>query len=208
MKIVVATDNPGKAREFIAGLSEHEVLTLQDFPDIPAIVETENTLQGNALLKARIVSKATGLYTIADDSGLFVDALNGDPGVYTARYSNDWESLPGETRDARNNRKILHAMKDVPDEKRGCAYKICLAIVDPATGYEKTLFAEWHGFLLQAPVGTNGFAYDPLFFDYKIGKTAAEMTTAEKAKYSHRGQVIRQLQEVLACVEDNPLMKC
>ena len=116
LRIVLATQNAGKVRELADPLTEFgvEVLGLSSFPEIGEIEETGTTFEENALIKARAVAALTGLVSVADDSGLEVDALDGAPGVYSARYSDDWESLPGESRDARNIRKLLHAMAAVP----------------------------------------------------------------------------------------------
>ena len=169
VQIVLATHNAGKVRELADPLSQFgvEVLGLEFFPTIGEIDETGTTFEENACIKAREVARLTGLISIADDSGLEVDALDGRPGVYSARYSDDWESLPGESRDVRNIRKLLHELANV----RGV----------------------WDGRLLTAPRGENGFGYDPVFFDAIVGKTAAELTRDEKNARSHRGNALRAL---------------
>ena len=195
-RVVLATRNAGKIAELARPLSAFgvELVGLDAFPEIGEIVEDGATFEENALIKARAVAKATGLTAIADDSGLMVDALAGAPGVYSARYADDWEMLPGENRDGRNIRKLLHALKDVPAERRGCRFVTVMAAVRP-DGRELTVRGEWPGTLLTSPRGSNGFGYDPVFFDADIGRTAAELTREEKTARSHRGRAAATLLE-------------
>lgn len=192
--IVLATRNAGKVRELADALAAFGlgVLGLDAFPQIGEIDETGETFEENALLKARTVAEATGHIAVADDSGLEVDALGGDPGVHSARYGDDWELLPGETRDQRNNRKILAAMKDVPENKRHIRFVSCMAACKPG-GAETVVRGTWEGRLLSAPQGSNGFGYDPLFLDESIGRSAADLTRDEKNARSHRGNALRAL---------------
>ena len=194
LRIVLATQNAGKVRELADPLTEFgvEVLGLSSFPEIGDIEETGTTFEENALIKARAVAALTGLVSVADDSGLEVDALDGAPGVYSARYSDDWESLPGESRDARNIRKLLHAMAAVPAEKRACRFVSCMAAAKP-NGDEMVVRGTWEGTLLESPHGDNGFGYDPIFFDPSARKSAAELTRDEKNARSHRGNALRAL---------------
>lgn len=194
LRIVLATHNAGKVRELADPLTEFgvEVLGLSAFPEIGEIEETGTTFEENALIKARAVAALTGLVSVADDSGLEVDALAKAPGVYSARYSNDWESLPGESRDARNIRKLLHEMANVPAGQRGCRFVSCMAAVKPEGG-ELVVRGTWEGELLATPRGDNGFGYDPVFFDKRIDKTAAQLTRDEKNARSHRGNALRAL---------------
>ncbi|MBB5144430.1 RdgB/HAM1 family non-canonical purine NTP pyrophosphatase [Desulfovibrio intestinalis] len=196
IRIVLATHNAGKVRELADPLAAFgvEVLGLESFPDIGEIEETGVTFEENACIKAREVTRLTGLISIADDSGLEVDALDGRPGVYSARYSDDWEGLPGESRDARNIRKLMHEIADVPEGKRGCRFVSSMACVRP-DGAEMVVRGTWEGNLLTAPRGQNGFGYDPVFFDAHIGKSAAELTRDEKNARSHRGNALRALLE-------------
>ena len=192
--IVLATRNAGKTaelRELLAGFGE-TVLDMSAFPGVPDVEETETTLEGNARRKARLTCAATGRIAVADDSGLEVDALDGAPGVYSARYSDDWESLPDESRDARNIRKLLHAMTAVPAEKRTCRFVCCMAAVKP-NGDEMVVRGTWDGTLLESCRGDNGFGYDPVFFDASSGKSAAQLTRDEKNARSHRGNALRAL---------------
>ena len=192
--IVLATRNAGKVRELADALAAYglTVLGLDAFPEIGEIDETGLTFEENALLKARTVAEATGRIAVADDSGLEVDALDGDPGVHSARYGNDWPLLPGETKDQRNNRKILDAMKAVPEAQRRIRFVSCMAACKPG-GAETVVRGTWEGRLLTAPRGDNGFGYDPLFWDEHIGRAAAELTRDEKNARSHRGNALRAL---------------
>jgi len=191
-RVVLATRNQGKVRELQAMLASTgvTVLGLDAFPEIGEIEETGATFEENARIKAQAVCQATGLTALADDSGLAVDALDGEPGVRSARYSGE------NATDASNNDKILEAMKDVPDEARGCRF--VSAIVAHAPGGGELLFrGEWPGMLARSPKGDNGFGYDPLFFDPELGLSAAEMSPEQKNARSHRGRAMRELLEHL-----------
>lgn len=193
-RIVLATTNAGKIAELSASLGSLgvRVLGLGDFPDVGDIAETGATFEENALIKARAVAIATGLVALADDSGLMVDALDGAPGVYSARFGDDWESVAGESRDARNIRKLLHVMRGVPPERRGCHFVTAMAACSPQ-GLELLARGEWHGRVLEAPLGENGFGYDPVFWDVRLGKTAAQLKREEKNAVSHRGKAVAAL---------------
>lgn len=193
-RVVLATRNAGKIAELAVPLGAFGVVLvgLEDFPDIGEIEEDGATFEENALIKARAVALATGLVSVADDSGLVVEALGGAPGVHSARYADDWEFLPGENRDQRNIRKLLHAMREVPEARRVCHFVTVMAAVRP-DGRELCVRGEWPGQLLTAPRGTNGFGYDPVFFDPAIGRTAAELAREEKTARSHRGRAAAEL---------------
>lgn len=193
-RIVLATHNAGKVRELAGPLAGFgvEVIGLEAFPLIEDIEETGTTFEENALIKARAVAGITGLVSVADDSGLMVEALDGRPGVYSARYSDDWQSLSGESRDQRNIRKLLHELADVPESRRACCFVSCMAAVKPGGG-EMVARGIWEGRLLAAPRGENGFGYDPVFFDPLINKTAAQLSREEKTARSHRGNALRAL---------------
>jgi XTP/dITP diphosphohydrolase len=187
-KVVLATRNQGKVRELQAMLAGQgiEVLGLDCFPEIGEIEETGDTFEENARIKARAVSAATGLVALADDSGLAVDALGGEPGVRSARYSGQ------DATDASNNAKLLAAMAAVPDAARGCRF--VSAVVAHAPGGDELLYrGEWPGTVGRAPKGEGGFGYDPLFFDPELGLTASEMTPGQKNGRSHRGRAMREL---------------
>ncbi len=194
IRVVLATHNAGKVRELADPLARFgvEVVSLEAFSHIGEVEETGVTFEENACIKAREIARLTGLVSIADDSGLEVDALGGKPGVYSARYSDDWQSLPDESRDARNIRKLLHELADVPENKRSCRFVSCMACVRP-DGAEMVVRGVWEGTLLHSPRGQNGFGYDPVFFDQNIQKTAAELTRDEKNARSHRGNALRAL---------------
>lgn len=194
MQVVMATTNKGKVaelRESLAPLGV-QLLSLEDFPPMAEVVEDGETFGANALKKARAVAQTTGHVAIADDSGLMVDALGGAPGVFSVRYGDDWQMLVGENRDQRNMRKLLHAMRPHGAGRRGCRFVTDMAVVAP-NGAELLCHGEWRGVLLESPLGSNGFGYDPLFWDPALGKSAAELTRAEKNAVSHRGNAVRAM---------------
>lgn len=193
-RIVLASSNMGKLAELRSLLKGQniEILGLHDLPHIDEIEEIGSTFAENALIKARVVAKASDLVAIADDSGLIVDALDGAPGVFSARYGDDWEMLPGENRDGRNMRKLLHFMRKIPPEQRSCRFETAIAAVTPG-GNELVVSGQWRGLLLSAPLGENGFGYDPIFWDPALEKSAAQLSRAEKNAVSHRGKALRAL---------------
>ena len=162
--LVLATRNKGKIREFQKLLADHDItlLGLGDYPEAPDVAETGTTFAQNALLKARAIAKFTQKVTVADDSGLVVDCLNGEPGVFSARYASDMEFLPNETVDAKNIRKLLQVLEGVPEERRSCRFVCCMAVVRP-DGREMTVEGQWEGRVLFKAVGEGGFGYDPIF---------------------------------------------
>lgn len=198
IRIVLATHNQGKVQELkkIIANPDIEIMTLGDFPEIAEIAETGSTFEANALLKAQAVANATGLISIADDSGLIVDALNGAPGVYSARYGEDWGQLPGESHDQRNIRKLLAELNEFPDAPRDCKFITVIAAVKP-TGETLLATGEWLGKILDKPRGSNGFGYDPVFYDPQLKKSAAELSQEEKNSRSHRGKAAINLMKDL-----------
>ncbi len=190
-KLLLATRNKGKIEEFRRILEEIapgeiELVGLDQFPDLPDVEETGSTFEENALLKARQMSAATGLPAIADDSGLCVDALGGDPGIFSAR----WSGVHGD--DEANLLKVLDQMKDVKGDDRS-AYFICvaaLALVDGKSHCEEGRFL---GRLLDHPVGENGFGYDPIFSPHGYTISSAQMSAEEKDAISHRGKALRAI---------------
>jgi len=192
--VVLASRNQGKIRELAILLKPFGVIVkgLNDFPDIGEIEETGSTFAENSLLKASTVSKLTGLVAVADDSGLVVDALNGAPGVYSARYS---EEADRPATDEQNTRKVLAQTTDVPDEKRTCRF---VSVMAAATPDGRHIIAEgaWEGMLAREPSGTNGFGYDPVFFDPEMGLSAAAMSPEEKNSRSHRANACKKLLEL------------
>ncbi len=189
MKLVLASGNPGKLREIGSVLSplSFEVVS-QASLGIAEAPEPHDTFLENALAKARHASRAAGLPALADDSGLCVEALDGEPGVHSAYYAG--REGDREARDRRNNEKLLLSLK----EKRK-AYYYCVMVLVQRADDPRPLIAEglWRGEIARAPRGTGGFGYDPLFYVSKLRKTAAELDPAEKNRLSHRGQALKKL---------------
>ncbi len=189
--LVLATHNRDKVQELKSILKDFpvEILTLDDFPEIGEIEETGTTLLENALLKARTVHRETGLPAIADDTGLEVDALDGRPGVYAARYAGENVSYDD------NVEKLLREMLNVPREKRTARFRTVVAYVDN----NQELWAEGFikGMILEKKQGTGGFGYDPVFWVPERKKTFAELSLNEKNEISHRGVALRKLRDVI-----------
>ncbi|SDG23105.1 XTP/dITP diphosphohydrolase [Lentzea fradiae] len=191
MKLLLASRNAKKLKELrrivvAEELTGIEVLSLADVPEFPEAPETAPDFEGNALAKARDAAAATGLVSVADDSGLAVDELNGMPGVLSAR----WSGRHGD--DDANLDLLLGQLGDVPDERRGAAFVSVVALVVPG-GDEVVVRGEWRGKLLRARRGTNGFGYDPIFLPDGYEITSAEMTAEQKDAESHRGRALKQL---------------
>lgn len=186
--VVLATRNAGKIKELHALLAPLglAVQGLDAYPEIGDIPETGATFLKNARIKARAVCRATGRISLADDSGLCVDALSGAPGVYSARFSGE------NATDEANNAKLLAAMAHVPERDRTCRFVSVVVAASP-DGRELVAEGTWEGRVAAEPAGGGGFGYDPLFFDPQAGKTAAELTPAEKNGRSHRGKALAAL---------------
>jgi XTP/dITP diphosphohydrolase len=206
-KILVASTNPGKLRELREMLGgEIEWVGLADFPGVPDIEEDGKTFAENARKKALGYAKATGLWTLADDSGLVVDALGGEPGVKSARFAGflpqrrkDTKRTKSDERriiDHKNFEKVLQLLKDVPKEKRQARFVCYLCLASP-DGILAEMQGELEGFICGRPVGENGFGYDPIFFVPKLNKTVAQLTAEEKNAISHRGNAIRKLKPLI-----------
>ena len=189
MKLLVATRNAGKLREVRARVDGLEVLSLDDVAPMPEVEESEETLEGNARLKALAAARGSGLWSLADDSGLFVDALGGAPGVHSARYA------PGT--DADRIRKLLREMDRVPEGRRGAAFRCVLALASPS-GEARAVQGECRGEILRAARGAGGFGYDPVFLVPELGRTMAELTLEEKGRISHRARALDALEPELA----------
>jgi XTP/dITP diphosphohydrolase len=183
--VVLATKNEGKIRE-LTRILDHQITGLDSFPGAPDVPETEATFEGNALLKARAIAAFTGLPAVADDSGLCVDALNGMPGVLSAR----WAGKHGA--DLANLELVLAQVADVPDERLGARFVCAAALVDPGAG-EWVVTGEVTGRLIRVPRGSGGFGYDPIFVPDGSDLTTAEMTPEAKDAISHRGRAFRAL---------------
>ena len=189
--LVLATRNNGKIVEFRRILDslapgEIDLVGVDQFPDLIDVEETGKTFEENALLKAHYTARATGLPAISDDSGLCVDALNGDPGIYSAR----WAGVHGD--DKANLEKILGQLMQVPDENRG-AHFTCAAALALPDGREHVEEGVFQGRILHAPIGENGFGYDPIFAPLGMSISSAQMNASEKDSISHRGKALREI---------------
>ena len=191
-ELVLASGNKGKLAEFqrlLEGL-DVQIHSMKEYPEIGEIVEDGSTFAENALIKARAVCKATGKPAMADDSGLAVDALDGAPGIYSARFAGEQRS------DADNNAKVLQLLEGVEDSKRTARFFCVIAIVLP-DGREYTVEGTCEGTILRALRGEGGFGYDPLFYVESLDKTFAELTMEEKNHISHRGHANRKAVEII-----------
>lgn len=193
--LVLATRNAKKVPELRAILGEAgldiEVRGLDGYPDAPEVAETEPTFTGNALLKARAIAAHTGLPAVADDSGLRVDALNGMPGVLSARWSGRFGARSGD-RDTANLELVLDQLADTPPQRRGAEF-VCAAALALPDGEEHVVEGVLRGSLATEPRGANGFGYDPIFVPEGQDRTTAEMSPEEKNAISHRGVAFRAL---------------
>ncbi|MFW5815391.1 MAG: RdgB/HAM1 family non-canonical purine NTP pyrophosphatase [Wenzhouxiangella sp.] len=192
-QLVLASGNKGKLKEF-RHLFKPLALTVhaQSEFKVPPVAETGLTFVENALLKARAAARVAKLPALGDDSGLVVEALKGQPGIYSARFAGASAS------DRDNNDLLLEKLSGVTPERRSAAFYCCLVLLrhhrDPAP---IIVSGTWHGTILEAPRGKGGFGYDPLFFDPKLGATAAELSMAEKSQVSHRGKALKALLDKL-----------
>jgi len=193
MRIVLASNNSGKAREFAAALAEPNLaITPQSAFGVPEAEETGLTFVENALLKARNAARHTGLPALADDSGLVVDALDGAPGIHSARYAGP------DADDRINMDKLLGVLRGVPVERRTARFICVLALLHhPADPTPLICQGHWEGVILTEPRGANGFGYDPVFFVPDEQRTAAELDLATKNRLSHRGQALARLRRHL-----------
>lgn len=190
--VLIATTNVGKLREVQAVLGDLALtwVTLAEFPQIPSPVEKESTFEGNAKLKALYYAQAARVWTLADDSGLEVDALGGAPGVHSARYAGPSASTQA------NNRKLIEQLQGIESQARSARFRCCIAFASP----EDVLAVAYgvvEGLIIDEPRGANGFGYDPHFWIERRGMTAAEMTPEEKNQISHRGFALRAIRPVI-----------
>ncbi len=188
MRLLIATSNPGKFREIKEGLAPlgWTLFSLLDYPfKMPP--EEGSTFEDNAVLKAAFAARHSGMPTLADDSGLEVAALGGEPGVYSARYGN-------KKTDTERNVYLLERLKGIPPNERKAKF-VAVVVVAYPDGYMELYRGETEGEILEAPRGEWGFGYDPLFYLPEVGKTFAEMPLEQKAAYSHRGKALRMLVE-------------
>jgi XTP/dITP diphosphohydrolase len=202
-KLLIATTNAGKVREIslLLGALPYEVVGLQDLATIPPPVEeTGTTFTANAILKSEYYFAETGLLSLADDSGLEVDALDGAPGVYSARFAGE------DATDADRVTKILELLKDIPNEQRTARFVCSIALTGKINGEVQTRVFEGvaEGVITPEPRGSSGFGYDPVFFDEGVGRTFAALTREEKSARSHRGKALAAAKLFLASLRENP----
>lgn len=192
MKLVLATNNQGKVKELAVMLQPlgFQVVPIGEYPDFQEVEEDGETFIANAVKKARAAAEFTGELVLADDSGLEVDALDGAPGVYSARFAGEPES------DAANNRKLLALLEGVPPEKRTGRFRCVIAIAEP-TGQVHTAEGFCEGYILEELKGEGGFGYDPLFYIPQYKQTFAEIDIKNKNAISHRGQALNKAVEML-----------
>jgi XTP/dITP diphosphohydrolase len=196
-KLLLATKNKGKVREFralFADLPDLEVFAIDDVGDLPDVVEDGDTFEHNARKKALEIAEATHMLVLSDDSGLEVDALGGRPGIHSARYA-------GGAGDHANNQKLMHELRDVPDERRTARYRVVLALADlqgPLGNAVHFTHGTCEGRIRREPRGEGGFGYDPYFEPAGYTCTMAELPADEKNKISHRAQAALAMREFLA----------
>ncbi len=190
--LIIATKNKGKIKEIKEILCDIpiEIRSLNEIGLDIDVEETGKTFAENAILKAKAIGERTGLLTLAEDSGLEVDALGGRPGVFSARY------VSGSDIDRIN--KLLKKLKNVPREKRKARFRAVVAIYDPNTKSVQTFEGMSEGYITEKPMGTNGFGYDPIFFNLDLGKTNGEATFEEKNRVSHRARALEKCKKLLA----------
>ena len=210
-RILIATSNAGKLRDFAGAALRHgvEIAGIPDFSSLPAVLEDGLTFEANARKKAEAYSRyVSGEIVVADDSGLEIDALNGAPGVHSARYAapdlqnKEPAEADANTDDEANNARVLRELKSVPTAERTGRFVCVLAAARDGMTLA-TFRGVAEGIVLDAPRGTNGFGYDPLFYFPQINKTFAELTAEEKAEFSHRGAAFRRFLDWCRRVADN-----
>ena len=192
-KILIATSNQGKAKEYRQIFESRglKVYTLLDLKEVPEIIENGTTFEENARIKAQTLTDLLGISVLADDSGLVVDALDGAPGIYSARYAKDHD-------DQANNTKLLTNLKNVTYEKR-TAHFHCSIVVTFPDKKPLAVSGDAYGYILEEPKGTGGFGYDPLFYYPQLNKTFGELSAEEKNKISHRGLAVQKL---ISCFDE------
>jgi len=196
VRLIIATANQGKAKEFreMLGAERFEWSDLSSHHDVPEAEETGKTFRANACLKASHYARHLKSWALADDSGLAVDALRGSPGVLSAR----WAMVNGTGKgDAANNATLLKQLESVPDEQRTARFVCCLALSDPQGRIILTTQDAVEGRIIDVPRGTNGFGYDPLFFFPELQKTTAELQPEQKHAISHRGKALRRMKALI-----------
>ena len=206
LKLVLASKNLGKIAEFERMLGQQaslvKVLGLNDFPDMPDVEESGKTLSENARLKAQAIAKFTNLPALADDSGLFIDALNADPGVLSARWAG-YQGISSQERDRANIQKVLAQLNGVPKPERGAQFKSVVAycdLRDQLQMIEKEASGVLNGEILLEPIGDGGFGYDPIFMPTGFDKSLAQLPPGVKDEVSHRGIAFRA---IIAFIKSN-----
>lgn len=191
-ELVLATRNRHKGEELAALLGDLNIRihTMDEFPDVPDIIEDGETCEANAIKKARAISESTGLLAVADDTGLEVDALGGRPGVYAARYAGEHATYED------NWRKLLRELSGVPRNRRTARFVTVAAMASPS-GEVQVATGQLQGVITEEPAGARGFGYDPVFFVPELGKTLAELSAEEKNRISHRARAFTQAREIL-----------
>ena len=192
MKLFIATSNMNKVKEMREMLSDLdvEILSKEDVGELPEVEEDRGTFAGNALKKAKVMQQEVNLPTIADDSGLSVEALNGNPGVYSARFAGE------DATDQENNRKLLGLLSGLEDNRRRAHFVCVMAFIDE-DGNEEIVEGKCHGEIGFEPRGSNGFGYDPLFIPDGYKKTFAQLESEVKNKISHRARALEKMKKVL-----------
>jgi len=193
-RLVLASANPGKLRELSALLGDlgYQLSAQSEF-DVPSVPETGTTFVENAIIKARHAAELTGLPALADDSGIEVDALDGAPGVYSARFAG------AEASDADNNALLVEKLRSVPEDRRTARYRAVIVLMRHAADPSPLICeGSWEGVIRLEPAGDGGFGYDPYFFLPELGCTSAELSAADKNRRSHRGQALAELKRRLA----------
>ncbi len=191
-ELVLATRNRHKGEELAALLGDLgiRIRTLDEFPSAPDVIEDGDTCEAIAIKKARAIANATGLPAVADDTGLEVDALEGRPGVYAARYAGEQATYED------NCRKLLEELRDIPIAKRTARFVTVAALALPSTAVEIAR-GQLQGLITEEPAGSQGFGYDPVFFVPELGKTLAELSADEKNRVSHRAKAFAKVRELL-----------
>ena len=193
--VLIATSNPGKLRDFAGAAAAYgiKIASIPGFSSLPAVIEDGSIFEANARKKAEAYSLAVpGELVLADDSGLEIDALDGAPGVHSARYAaGEPHAAENNTDDEANNARVLRELSNIPRDKRTARFVCVLAVARDGQTLQ-TFRGTAEGIILDTPRGQNGFGYDPLFYFPQIGKTFAELSAVEKAQHSHRGAAFRK----------------
>jgi len=200
-ELVLATRNRHKGEELAVLLRDLgiRIRTLDEFPNVPDVVEDGATCEANAIKKAKAIARATGLPAVADDTGLEVDALGGRPGVYAARYAGEAATYED------NCRKLLRELAAVPQKQRSARFLTVAAIAMPAGNVQVT-HGMLEGLITEAPTGNRGFGYDPVFLVPELGKTLAELTAEEKNRVSHRAKAFMQAKDILRSIQSESIV--